>query len=227
MKSFFPKFLVILNGSADKRTQGRFLLGLFFFFIIMCGIAIGLYPTRFNFFTNTIDNLGSSEKNPIGSFFFGAGLTILGSLLIPYFIYLLRQLYPTLRLLNTIAIGAGILGSLSLIWFGFVGEHIRPWHDIAADFVFGSFVTSGFFLFLVFVRKKWRRERLPRWRHLLLVYSILLLLIAGAAIVPNIFPVENLDPGFFEWPFWQWITCVNLAIWLFGVFYLVPYQKMG
>jgi len=225
METFLSKFFVILKGAADKRSQGLFLSAICSFFIIMCGIAIALFPPPFSFLTNTMDNLGSSEKNPVGSFFFGSGLVILGTFLIPYFIYLMRQLYPTLRLLITIAIGAGILGSISFIWFGLIGEDTQPWHDIAGDFLFGSFTTSGFFLFLVFVRKKWRRERLPRWRYLLFLYGLILFLIAGAAIVPNMIPFDGLDPRFFEWPFWQWITFVNLMILIFGVFFLVQNHK--
>jgi hypothetical protein len=225
MESFFSKLLIILKGSADKRNQERYLWSIFSFSMLMICIAYAFYPTNFSILENVIDDLGSSEKNPIGSVFFGTGLVITGCFLISHFIYLGNHLYPTLRLITVIAIGSGILGSISIIWFGLVGEGISPWHDIAADFVFGDFVSCGVFLFFVLIRKKWHRAPLPRWRYFFLLYGISFLLVAGAAIVPNMDPIDGFDPKFFNWPVWQWITILNFVVLIFGIFYLVQFQE--
>jgi hypothetical protein len=220
------KLLTILKGRASKKVQGIYILFIMLLLIILWGTAQLLFEGQYSIFVNTISNQGRTDLNPHGWYFFTAGTISVGLGLIPHFLYLYHNLKPHVKILLILAIISGIYASIGFVFVGIIpGNIYKPGHSFAAQSAFNGFYVSAALFLLVFLIRFGKKEPQPKLIQIILVYLLFFLLLFLAAIVPDLdqYPIfQGFDPRIFSGSLWQWIGFLNVFIWLFNLYFIVP-----
>jgi hypothetical membrane protein len=182
--SFKDNFILVLKGQANKRAHGIFFLIVLVYFGISVIFAQILHSEGFTITEHYISDLGHTEDNPIGAWFFIIGASITAILLIPHFIYMHKRIMPTLGLITKLMTLSAIVGCIGLFLVAVTPKNIDEiyWlHDIAADIAFtGLGVSAGLSLFVMF-RKLTLKEEKPGILGFLVIYGISILI--GVVVV--------------------------------------------
>jgi hypothetical protein len=141
-------------------------------FTLLTFISVSLYPMPYNPLYDWLSNLGNSNLNPSGAFFFNFGCIISGLFLIPFFLGLYT--WKPLQRINLILLISGILlgiyASISFIMVGIYPEtHIQQ-HMMAATGVFGT-------LFIIIILISLALYRDPKFMHIIAFYGLTVIII--------------------------------------------------
>lgn len=201
----------LLSGRIKKRNLGLYLICLLILFFSSLLIAELLFPGGYSARHYFISDHGSPHLNPYGAFFFIIGVGITGILLIPYFIFIFRQTWHTMKIPSIIALIGGITGSIGLSIVGFFpkGGSVNYIHDLGTDFAWYGFLltmltTSGILCIGILKRNGWPN-----------VFGFILL--EGLVFISGIH-VFLLDIPTFR----QWTAFATVFLWLVGIYFILP-----
>lgn len=184
------KFHALTRGTLNKKDMGLYLITVFSFLGIMLLLSQLFYPGGYFFLDNYISDQGWLKNNPVGCWFFITGASVTGILLIPYLIYLYRHLMPTCKPLTHLFLGSALIGCIGFSFVGLIPKDFPDPHDIAADLAFGGLGLSAFLSLFILLRKMQKRESWPKFYHVFVIYSTMILVVSLALIFQNM----NLNP---------------------------------
>ncbi|MBD3353421.1 MAG: hypothetical protein GF364_18205 [Candidatus Lokiarchaeota archaeon] len=208
----------IWTGTSSKKEYLVYfviVLAIYFTGVIL---AASVYPEEFSMREVYISYLGGYPNNPDGYMIYNTCEFIAGFLLIPHFVYLLRNIWPTAKLLNVITALFGIIGcigfALIAIWHqGTPGDG----HSITTWLAFGGFGGAAFFMFFLLIRKMMLKDSWPKWYTFLLLYGSTFAILITTLLLENYsdwFIALGLDPAYTSGKFMEWMYFFTVFDWL-------------
>jgi hypothetical protein len=204
----------ILSGNISKKELNRIYFPMLGLILVMWTIARTLYsadgPYLLNFYP--ISRQGNVVLNPIGAWFFIIGTTIVSMLLIPYLVYIYRQLHPTMKPIAHLMRFMGVIGALGLMLVALFPEGTGPVmgfiHGTGSFMAFsglGLVVTCTFFIMIRRIIQKEAWPTIPQFFNLYL-------------------PVFFFGSIFFftEGSVMQWTGFSMIFIWCAGMYFILP-----
>ncbi len=128
----------------------------------------GIDPAGYSLLVNYISDLGSLPYTPLPKFL-DVGLMLTGIFMLPMALYLQQVLSPAddtnrfRKIVSYIILGLYMVGSFGIFFTGVISEDVGevwdtifgmpfpdyPWHDLASDIAFYSFIVNGFLIILL------------------------------------------------------------------------------
>ncbi len=218
--------ILMLSGRASKKQHGILVICLLSFLALMWSLAQFFFIGQYSILNNTISNQGRTDLNPNGFFFFTIGAVVTGIFLISHFLYIYNNLKPTSKVILILSIIAGITGAIGFIFVGLIpGDVYKPGHSMAARIAFGGLELSSVFMIPVFLRKIISGDPWPSKIQFIFMYVLFFLSLILALIVPEmdyLTEAWSIDPRWFTWPPWQWLSFFNVLIWLVLMYLYIP-----
>ena len=212
------EILEVLKGKGSKKEHGIYLTILFIFFLACLGISQLLYPAPGYDWTNRyISEEGNPGGNPRGWYFFSLGICGTAIFLIPHFLYIYRNLQPSVKLLNKFSLFCMIIGSMGLFIVGTINEDYEMPHNVAAAVAFGSIGLAAFFILIILMRKMILKDPWPRIGSVILFYSCLIIM--GIFVTQGTITLTLLGE---KTSFYQWISLWIMISWMFGMYLIIP-----
>jgi hypothetical membrane protein len=222
------RWKAILQGRADKKIQGIYIVGTLVYYAILLITSIFLFEGGvwreqhygpFTFLYTAISNLGNPLLNPRGWWVFSMGMIGTGILLIPQ----LRYLYYHIRT-DTVKSAKLVVFFLSLTAMGLIGAGIIneqlafPVHYFFGACVYGGLGLAAIYGFFFFIVRMVRRQKWPKPWQFALAYSVLLT--ACGFLFSVLFSLSQ--PGPHPLELVEWLMLVVLLGWLFWLQMILP-----
>ncbi len=199
-----------------------YFLGIIAAFFIFLLLARATFPLEYSILENSVSNLGRADYNPNGWFFFTAALWIAAIGLVPYYIILLKTLWPINKVTATIMLILYLITSVGLFMAGLFqeGSVNDRLHLLSAYFGFGGFFLAGIFTWIL-VGVKIARHDGKKVMHIVAYIIAIVTLSTGACsfiahLVLDEVGVINFDGDpygpFIGFTFTEWLLVLTIFV---------------
>ena len=224
--------LDVFSGNFSRRFLVRTLMPLIFLCLFACLLMANLlFPPSpaggpgYIPFYRTISGQGNHGDNPLGSWFFTAGLIITGILMVPCACYIWRQLSAICNRMAGFILFLMLAGSAGFAIVGIFDEEYtcimqdaagtcllasHQIHDVAAAIAFlGNLLAVLFSLFpMIADKRRTGKDRFSIKWQLVHIISFIAVIVVGLILNKNL-----AVPTFFrQYAFWQWSVFTGLLI---------------
>ncbi|MBN2150115.1 MAG: hypothetical protein JW839_01590 [Candidatus Lokiarchaeota archaeon] len=213
-------FVRFLSGAFPARYALPYLATVYATFICLIIVSDLLYPVDYNFFSNSVSNLGDPLLNTFpGWLFFSLGLWSFGFLAMPLFLYQARGLKAGQRHFAAVFLvlsTAACAGSIGVGIFSEVAETVVA-HVISAVVAFGGLflaaIASWVPCFVGAARARLKRLRVLRLAISTVQLATVAITVAATVVVyvrEEVFGIVG--AGFLSVTFWEWMLLFCLGI---------------
>ncbi|MHA1746632.1 MAG: DUF998 domain-containing protein [Promethearchaeota archaeon] len=229
-KNVIPEYKIeiekLITFSEGKSVSGNyvsFFLFLILIFFLTLTIPAFLYPTHYTISENFISAMGDYAKNPYGAFIFNTGITIIGLLQIPIYLFLYQELRTKLEKPALISCIFSIISATGYIIVGHFPENLHIPHLIGAFLAFaGFFFAANIDLFIV-IKMREKDDLLKNQTSFLeIIYFVICTVgvLYVCSTILNLFFQENVLHSYaiFSPSLWEWMYNLALILWLICMF---------
>ncbi|MEX2682528.1 MAG: DUF998 domain-containing protein [Candidatus Sigynarchaeota archaeon] len=186
-------------------------------------------------FTRTISGQGNHGDNPVGAWFFAAGLVGTAVCLVPFAIYAWRRISVACNVAAALALVFAIAGAVGFAMVGIWDEQgtcllldgtgtctlrASEVHGVGSAIAFGGNLLAVLFnLFPMISRRvKAGKDEFGAWWQLAHVMSFILLMLTALVVTNS----DGVPEFFTRWAFWQWSLFSALAIYMLSLALRLP-----
>lgn len=229
MEQFKKNLKEIWRGEAEKSVFMKYFFVVFSIYLFAAIYAMLVYPGEFSFTGVYTSYLGGNEKNPPGYMVYNASELIVGSLLIPNFIYFYKNLREFGKLFVFITCLFGIIGCIGFASLGIFYEgFISIGHAIATALAFGGFGISCFFFLLLYLGRLFTKKEYPTIKGFLALYGgtfFILFIALFLTIWKSETTTWGIPPEYYKDQFTEWIFLLVVVYWLIMHVIIAPQRR--
>ena len=207
-----PSLISLLRGRWEGKYQILYIWAVCFALVGVSAFAQIVFPTRFNWITHTISEMGSIEANPSGHLLWRIVVIINGIAHIPHILYIKNHIgfiHPKLANLFT---AIGISSALGFSLVGLIPLDYGPIHYIFALIAFVGYYFAGNITFIILSLKS--NPAVKRIRKSKMMKSLLLIFnVSGLACLFSFLFYET-PTNQRIYPPAEWLFLISICVWL-------------
>ncbi|QEE14279.1 hypothetical protein DSAG12_00090 [Promethearchaeum syntrophicum] len=187
-------------------------------------IAQAKFPTRFNYFINTISEQGSIILNPIGGIVWRIGVLINGIAHIPHNLLVYKKIFYINPLWSKISTIFALIAAVSFSFVGAIPVDYGTYHNLASIFAFVGYYISAILGFIILASKNSPLGNYLRNSKKALGFLIYFLFSGAGCVFSSILSSKIVFVAAI-YPFLEWNYLLAICIWFVSWVYLLPKLK--
>lgn len=212
-------------GRSHKHTYGVLLFILLIILITTYGYALWVFPGKYQFLRMSVSSLGNTIKNPQGHTIWSIGMMIAGLGIIPYILFLFRQLRPIACITTYIFTIILLLSAIGVFGVGIFSEDSGLIHYVFAGMAFFGFFTAYSFNMYTLIKSIRDKMGWIKIWQLVLIYLITDVVMLGfltAFIFYWLYYFWRIFIFMMYLPLWEWLLLGSYIFYLYAIYLIFP-----